>query len=77
MAYEFIKEVAMVKAAKFVTVWGGGVTVTTDCKVDTGTNEVFDIQCVDVDVDILLEEYVILDGSEHLVFDEDGTYYMF
>lgn len=51
--------------------------MTTDCKVDTGTNEVFDIQCVDVDVDILLEEYVILDGSERLVFDEDGAYYMF
>lgn len=51
--------------------------MTTDCKVDTGTNEVFDIQCVDVDVDILLEEYVILDGSERIVFDEDGTYYMF
>ena len=67
----------MIKDAKFVTVWGGCVTVTTDCRVDTGTNEVFDIQCVDVDVDILLGEYVILDGSERLVFDEDGTYYMF
>ena len=77
MAYELMKEVAMVKDAKFVTVWGGGVTVTTNCKVDTGTDEVFDIQRVDVDVDILLGEYVILDGSERLVFDEDGTYYMF
>ena len=77
MAYELMKEVAMVKDAKFVTVWGGGVTVTTNCKVDTGTNEVFDIQCVNVDVDILLGEYVILDGSERLVFDEDGAYYMF
>ena len=73
MAYELMKEAAMVKDAKFVTVWGGGVTITTDCKVDTETNEVFDIQCVDVDVDM----YIILDGSERLVFNEDGTYYMF
>ena len=50
VAYELMKEVAMVRAAKFVTVWDGCVTVTTDCKVDTGTNEVFDIQCVDVDM---------------------------
>ncbi len=67
----------MIKDAKFVTVWSGDVTVTTDCKVDTETNEVFDIQCVDVDVDILLGEYVILDGKERLVFDRDGEYYMF
>lgn len=47
----------------------------TDCKVDTETNEVFDIQCVDVDVDILLEEYVILDGKEyHVSHEEDGYY---
>ena len=77
MAYELMKEAAMVKDAKFVTVWSGDVTITTDCKVDTETNEVFDIECVDVDVDILLNEYIILDGSERLVFDEDGTYYMF
>ena len=38
----------MVKDAKFVTVWSGDVTITTDCKVDTETNEVFDIECVDV-----------------------------
>lgn len=67
----------MIKDAKFVTVWSGDVTVITDCKVDTETNEVFDIQCVDIDVDILLGEYVILDGKERLVFDRDGTYYMF
>ena len=76
MAYELMKEVAMVKDAKFVTVWGGGVTVTTDCKVDTETNEVFDIECVDVDVDILLNEYIVLDGKERLVFDRDGEYYI-
>ena len=67
----------MIKDAKFVTVWGGDVTVTADCKVDTETNEVLDIQCVDIDVDILLGEYVILDGKERLVFNRDGKYYMF
>lgn len=76
MAYELMKEVAMVKDAKFVTVWGGGVTVTTDCKVDTETNEVFDIERVDVDVDILLDEYIVLDGKKRLVFDRDSEYYI-
>ena len=76
MAYELMKEVAMVKDAKFVTVWSGDVTITTDCKVDTETNEVFDIECVDVDVDILLNEYIVLDGKERLVFDRDGEYYI-
>jgi hypothetical protein len=71
-----MKEVAMVKDAKFVTVWSGDVTITTDCKVDTETNEVFDIECVDVDVDILLNEYIVLDGKERLVFDRDGEYYI-
>lgn len=66
----------MVKDAKFVTVWSGDVTITTDCKVDTETNEVFDIECVDVDVDILLNEYIVLDGKERLVFDRDGEYYI-
>ncbi len=76
MTYELMKEVAMVKDAKFVTVWSGDVTITTDCKVDTETNEVFDIECVDVDVDILLNEYIVLDGKERLVFDRDGEYYI-
>ena len=76
MTYELMKEVAMVKDAKFVTVWGGGVTITTDCKVDTETNEVFDIERVDVDVDILLDEYIVLDGKKRLVFDRDGEYYI-
>ena len=76
MAYELMKEAAMVKDAKFVTVWSGDVTITTDCKVDTETNEVFDIECVDVDVDILLNEYIVLDGKERLVFDRDGEYYI-
>lgn len=67
---------ASVKDAKFVTVWSGDVTITTDCKVDTETNEVFDIECVDVDVDILLNEYIVLDGKERLVFDRDGEYYI-
>ena len=66
----------MVKDAKFVTVWSGDVTITTDCKVDTETNEVFDIECVDVDVDISLNEYIVLDGKERLVFDRDGEYYI-
>lgn len=76
MAYELMKEVAMVKDARFVTVWGGNVAITTDCKVDTETNEVFDIERIDADVDILLGEYIVLDGKARPVFDRDGEYYI-
>ena len=60
----------MIKNATFTSVWDGGYEVTTDCKVDMETREVFDIAMVEVDesLDILEKEYVVIDDVEYPVF---------
>ena len=61
----------MIKDATFVSVWDDGFEVETDCKVNTDTNEVFDIEMVDVnglDLEILDMEYIIIDGNEYDVY---------
>lgn len=56
----------MIIKAEFVSVWDGGYAISTECKVNTETKEVFDIEVVeDVEVDTLDEEYIILDGVEY------------
>lgn len=56
----------MIKDATFTSVWDGGVAVTTNCKVNLETREVFDIEPVDIDgVDTLDEEYVTIDGKNY------------
>ena len=64
----------MIKNGTFTSVWDGGYEVTTNCKVNMETKEVFDIESVDVDVDILEEEYVTIDGVDYSVSDIDGYY---
>lgn len=62
----------MIKDATFVSVWADGFEVETDCKVNTDTNEVFDIEMVDVnglDLEILDMEYIIIDGNNYNVYD--------
>jgi hypothetical protein len=61
----------MIKDATFVSVWDGGFELVSDCKVNTETHEIFDIEKVDNPVDddgdeleILDREYVIVDGEE-------------
>ena len=60
----------MIKNATFTSVWDGGYKVTTDCKVDMETREVFDIEMSEVDesLDILEKEYVVIDDVEYPVF---------
>ena len=59
----------MIKNATFTSVWDGGYEVTTDCKVNTETREVFGIELVDVEyVETLDKEYIIVDGEEYPVF---------
>ena len=59
----------MIKNAKFTSIWDGGYEVTTNCKVNMETNEVFDIEIADVEgLEILEKEYVVLDGEEYPVF---------
>ena len=60
----------MIKNAIFTSVWDGGYEITTDCKVDIETKEVFDIELAEVDesLDILEKEYVVIDDVEYPVF---------
>lgn len=73
-----------IKEAEFVSVWDGGFAVTTDCKVNMVTKEVFDIEVSAVpavpadDLDVLDEQYIVIDGERYHVFDEetiDGYWY--
>ena len=63
----------MIKNAKFVSVWDGGYEITTNCKVDMETREIFDIEMVEVDESLehLDNEYIIIDGEKFDVFSVD------
>lgn len=72
----------MIEHATFVSEWDGGyATFKTDCKVNTDTHEVFDIEQVDVssiDINSLDYEGVVIDGVEHDVhFDEQVHAYFY
>lgn len=62
-------EVPKIRSAIFVSVWDDGFEIETNCKVNTETKEITDIEVVDgVDEDgeeleILVEEYIII-GEE-------------
>ena len=57
----------MIKNATFTSVWDGGYEVTTSCKVDMETHEIFDIEMVEVDESLehLDNEYITLDGVDY------------
>lgn len=63
----------MIKNAKFVSVWDGGYEITTKCKVDMETREVFDIEMREVDESLehLDNEYITIDGEDFDVFSVD------
>lgn len=74
----------MIKDAKFTSVWDGGYEVTTDCKVDMETKEVFDIKVNEnvnetESLNSLDYEYITVDGEEFDVFSidevEDGNFW--
>lgn len=62
--------------AKYVSVWDGGTTITTNCKYDPKTNVVSDIETSDVEgLDMLDEEYIELpDGTEIRDFIHEDDY---
>ena len=64
----------MIKNATFISVWDNGYEVITNCKVNMETKEIFDIEIVNVDVDILEEEYVTIDDKKYSVSEIDGHY---
>ena len=63
----------MIKNATFTSVWDGGYEVTTNCKVDMETREVFDIEMrkVDESLEHLDNEYITIDGEDFDVFSVD------
>lgn len=77
----------VVKNAEFTSVWDGGFAVTTGCKVDMVTKEVFDIEESEGtadEVNCLDEEYVTIDGQDYPVVsdeymesdpEEEGSYW--
>lgn len=59
----------MIKNATFTSVWDGGYEVTTNCKVNVKTREVFDIEVADFDgLEFLEKEYITVDDEEYPVF---------
>lgn len=69
----------MIKNATFTSVWDGGYEVTTNCKVNTETREVFDIEIAEVDdsLDILEAEFVTINGVDYAVSNDDMTEYWY
>ena len=66
----------MIKNGTFTSVWDGGYEVTTNCKINMETHEVFDVEIAEVDdsLEQLDYEYITLDGEKHIVYNaEDGT----
>jgi hypothetical protein len=63
----------MEEQATYVSVWDGGVAVRSKCTYNRETGIVSDIECVDVDVDSLEDEYIELsDGTQiHDFINED------
>ena len=54
--------------AEYTSVWDGGICITTPCKVNPATREIFDIEVsTDVadSVSVLEEEYVTVDGKKY------------
>ena len=63
---------SIIKPATFTSVWDGGYEITTNCKVNTETKEVFDIETSEGTADMVNElddEYVTIDGVDHSVSD--------
>lgn len=66
-------KIATIKNAKFVSIWDSDTKIVTDCKVDTNSHNIFDIETVDMlnDNSVLLREYVSFEGFTYEVeYDE-------
>ena len=65
----------IVKNATFTSVWDGGYEVTTGCKVNMETKEVFDIEIEDdpeiIDgLDMREKEYITIDDVDYSVYNK-------
>lgn len=65
---------SVVKNGLFTSVWDGGFEITTKCKVNTETKEIFDIEVSESTADAvneLDEEYVTIDGVDYSAANHD------
>ena len=63
----------MIKTATFNSIWDGDVCISSSCKVNMETKEVFDIELVEVsdDLDILERQFIVFDDDiEHEVVEK-------
>lgn len=63
-----------VSDANFTSIWDGGFAITTGCKANMATKEVFDIEVSDGTADMVNEldkEYITIDGKDYPVFGEE------
>jgi hypothetical protein len=69
----------MIKDATFTSIWDGDTVITTACKVNTETKEVFDVEMAEVDesLDLLDTEYVTIDDNDYPVSDDGSTEYWY
>lgn len=64
-----------IRKATYTSVWDKGIKITTNCKVNMETKEVFDIELSNEDniesLDTLKSEYITIDGENHNVVNAD------
>jgi hypothetical protein len=61
--------------ATYVSSWDGGTEIESSCMFDTETNEVTDIESVDVDhmdLNVCEREYIVLPDGTELDVEQDG-----
>jgi hypothetical protein len=65
----------MIKEAIFESYWDGGICVSTSCKVNMDTKEVFDVEmATNVDgLDCLDAEMVVIDDVQYPVFRKEDA----
>lgn len=63
----------MIIKTKYTQIWNEGDTLSVNCKVNTETKEVFDIEldCIKFS-GVLNAEYVKIDSQMHFVFPEEA-----
>lgn len=71
----------MIKNGTFTSVWDGSYEITTKCKINMETKEVFDIEVSEDTADLVNDlnyEYVTIDGENYFVSyngEEDTEYW--
>lgn len=61
-------EIKNIKNALFTSIWDGGYEITSNCKVNLETKEIYDIDLINMEgLSIFEGEYVTIEGTEYSV----------